>query len=315
MQQLRAGLALLLGFVAAQAMRDVYLRHLFGNLGVFEVALVAFGTVAGVFGLGLLLFGRHQIHLLRAAWRDAIVVNLTTVVAWMSYFGALRLVEPAAVNLAFSGIAPAAVAIWGLVGLTSGADSKTSRLEASLHWALLGLIVMLAIVVSTGHSGFARLDPAVGLAGIALAAFSGIIIAAETIVSKRMNAVGISALSIVSVRFSLVTAVAAVMVARTPGAFAGLSPWAITQQSLIFLVILVGPIYLGQAGLRLTNPLLSSVIGAIGPITTLALQSTVGVVPLSPAMLVVTAVYAIVAIAAAATGAVSFRVPAAEPSR
>lgn len=303
MQGFRIGVAALLGFVAAQAVRDVYLRHLFGNLGLFDVALVAFGTVAAVFGCGLAIFGGRQIRLLRTAWRQVIAVNVTTLVAWLSYFGSLRLVEPAAVNLAFSGIAPAAVALWGVLGLRSGAGSKAGRLETSLHWALVGAVVALAIIVSTGRSGFSRLDPMAGLAGVALAGFSGVVIAAESIISKRMNESGVSALSIVSVRFSLVTAVAALMVARAPGALSSLSAAAIAQESLIFLVVLVGPIYLGQIGLKLTDALLSNVIGAIGPITTLALQSTMGVVPMSSAMLMVTALYAIVAIAAAIVGA------------
>jgi hypothetical protein len=301
-RQLRAGFASLAGFVAAQAIRDVYLRHLFGGLGVFEVALVAFGTITLVLGPGLILFGSRQMRLLRVAWKDAIAVNVTTVVAWMSYFGSLRMLEPAAVNLAFAGVAPAGVAIWRLMGLTSREHSGSSRLEAALHWSLLGIVAALAAVVSSGQSGVSGLRPAIGLAGVALAGFSGIVIAGETILSKRMNEAGISALSILSVRFSLVTAVAAVMVARTPAAFAGLSPGAIIEQSLIFLVILVGPLYLGQVGLKLTNPLLSVLIGAVGPIATLALQSIAGVVPLSPAMLVVTALYAMASVAAAATG-------------
>jgi drug/metabolite transporter (DMT)-like permease len=101
------------------------------------------------------------------------------------------------------------------------------------------------------------------------------------------------------VRFLLVTAVAAVMVARAHGIHASLSVGAIATLSLIFLVILIGPIYLAQAGLKLTTPLLSSVILAIGPIATLALQSTVGGVTLSPAMLAVTALYAMISITAA----------------
>jgi hypothetical protein len=103
------------------------------------------------------------------------------------------------------------------------------------------------------------------------------------------------------------------MVARTPGSFAGLSGWAVAGQCLIFLVVLVGPIYLGQAGLKLTNPLLSSVVSAIGPITTLGLQSAAGAVALSPAMLVVTALYAIVSITAAVIGAVGSKTAAVEP--
>jgi hypothetical protein len=101
MQNSRVGVALLLCFVATQAIRDVHLRYLFGNLRLFEVALIAFGTAAAVFGFGLLLLDRHQIKMLIAAWREVVAVNVTTVLAWMSYFGSLRLVEPAAVNLAF----------------------------------------------------------------------------------------------------------------------------------------------------------------------------------------------------------------------
>lgn len=300
MRNSRAGVALLLCFVATQAIRDVHLRFLFGNLGLFETALIAFGTAATVFGLGFLLLGRHQVRMLTAAWREVIAVNVTTLLAWMSYFGSLRLVEPAAVNLAFSGIAPVAIAVLGMFGLTSGGSDRTGRVETLLHWTLFATIVLLAVIVSTGQSGFARLDPAIGLAGVALATFAGIAISAETIISKRMNEAGIAALSIVGVRFSLVTAVAAAMVIRAHGFNADLSIGAVARQSLIFLVILIGPIYLAQAGLKLTTPVLSSVILAIGPIATLALQSTVGGVTLSPAMLALTVLYAIIAITAAA---------------
>jgi hypothetical protein len=166
---------------------------------------------------------------------------------------------------------------------------------------------LLGVIVSTGRSGFASVDPLMGLAGVALAAFAGVAITAETIISKRMNEIGISALSIVSVRFSLVTALAAVMVARAPAAYAGLSGKAIGAQSLVFLVTLVGPIYLAQAGLKLTTPLISAVILAIGPITTLALQSTTGAVRLSRAMLAITALYATVSIMAAVLGSTRFK--------
>ncbi len=298
MEQSRAGMVLLLGFVAAQAVRDVYLRHLFGHLGLFEVALIAFGTAMLSFGLGVALFARHQVQLLRVSWRYVIAVNVTTLVAWLSYFGSLRLVEPAAVNLAFSGVAPAAVAGWGLLGLRSAVRSVPGRVETLLHWGLLAVIGLLGTVVSTGRSGFPQLDPTTGLAGIALAAFAGVIITAETIISKRMNEAGISALSIVGVRFSLVTAVAAVMVAHEPANIAALPAAAIFQQCLVFLLVLVGPIYLGQAGLKLTNPLISSVVNAIGPVTTLALQAITGLVAFSPAMLIITTLYAIISLAA-----------------
>jgi hypothetical protein len=102
----------------------------------------------------------------------------------MSYFGSLRLVDPAAVNLAFSGVAPVAVAVLGMFGLTSGGSDGMRRLETLLHWALFATVVLLAVIVSTGQSGFPRLDPAIGLAGVTLAAFAGVAISITATVSS-----------------------------------------------------------------------------------------------------------------------------------
>ncbi len=305
MSQTRAGILLLLAFVGAQAFRDVHLGHLFGQLGLFEVALLAFGSAALLFGALLLLFDRVQLRLLTLHWRLVLAVNVTTMAAWTSYFGALRLVEPAAANLAFSGVAPMAVVWLGAAGLASGTRQARRPGERWLHRGLLFTVILVAIIVSTGLSGFASLDPRAGFAGVALAAFAGIAITAETIFAKQMNLHGISALAIVGVRFLLVTALAAAMVAPMPAPYAGVSQAALAWQALVFLLILIGPIYLAQAGLALTAPLLSGVILSVGPVATLALQSLVGGIALSPAMAGVTALYAVVAVAAALLAAQS----------
>lgn len=295
----KSGVVLLLGFVMFQAVRDVHLGHLFGNLGLFEAAFLAFGTAALVFGASLLIFRHDQIELLCREWRGVLALNVTTLLAWMSYFGSLRLVEPAAANLAFSGVAPIAVAALGTIGLSSANEVIVTRVERSLHWALLGIVLLLAAIVSTGRSGFAQLDPQSSLAGVALAAFAGVAITAESIYAKRMNVLGIAPLALVGVRFVMVTVFAGLMVSQIDTPYAGLSWSAILQQAIIFLAILIGPIYLAQAGLALTSPLVSGVILSISPIATLALQSTAGGLVLAPAMLAIGILYALVSIIAA----------------
>lgn len=295
----RAGLLLLLGFVITQAIRDVHLGHLFGDLGLFEAAFLAFGTAAIVFGIGLFLFRRAQIGLLAANWRGVLALNVTTMLAWMSFFGSLRLVEPAAANLAFSGVAPMSVTLLGTVGLMSGGEQRPSKVERWLHWLLVCIVVSLALIVSTGQSGIAGLNPLTGLAGVALAAFAGLSITAESIYAKRMNLVGISPLAIVGVRFVVVTVFTGIMVAQIATPYASMSGTEMASQALIFLAILIGPIYLAQAGLALTTPLVSGVILSIGPVATLALQSTAGGLTLAPAMLAITLLYSAVSIVAA----------------
>jgi hypothetical protein len=297
------GLALLLGFVGTQAIRDVYLGHLFGNLGIFEVALLAFGTTAAACGTVLLLFGRQQWTLLRANWRGVLALNATTSLAWLSYFGALRLVEPAAANLAFCGVAPISVAALGLFGLVSSGERVPSIAGRVTHWVLLGVVLLLAVAEAAGWTGNMRQGPSVGFAGVALAAFAGLTITAESIFAKRMNLVGITPASIIGVRFILVTAISGIMVALGGTSYHGLSTGEIAWHGVIFLGILIGPIYLAQTGLALTTPLTSSVILSVGPIVTLALQSTAGGLVIAPALVAITMIYGAISIAAAVVGA------------
>jgi len=283
------GTASLLGFVASQAVRDVYLGHLFGDLGLFEIASLTFGTAAIVFGLFLVVTRPQQIALLARGWRIVLLLNMTTAAAWLSYFEALRIGQPAAVNLAFSGVAPVAVSLFGIAGLRNTGEYRSGVLAHLVHVALVGTVAALTIVANP----FA----------ISLAAFAGISITAETILAKRMNDKGVTALAIVGTRFFLVTAIAVVMLGQSPAPFAGMSVSDIVWQAGIFLAILILPIYLAQAGIALTSPMVAGVICALGPIATLGLQSVTSAMELTPGMLTITLAYTALAIVAAGLAA------------
>lgn len=287
------GMASLLGFVGTQAVRDVYLGQLFGDLGLFEVAALAFGTAALVFGAILVVAMPRQLGLLARGWRTVLLLNATTAAAWLSYFEALRITQPAAVNLAFCGIAPITVTVFARLGLRSGAEYTKGRAEHALHLGLLGTLVALTFVA----------EPI----GIALAAFAGIAITAETILAKRMNESGVSALAIVGTRFLLVTAIAASMLTEIERPYAGMDAAALSMQAAIFLVILIGPIYLAQAGVALTSPMVAGVVCALGPVATLGLQSMASDIALVPAMIAITLTYTGMAIVAAVLAASAHR--------
>jgi drug/metabolite transporter (DMT)-like permease len=297
MQSPRTGVALLLAFIASQAVRDVHLGHLFGELGLVETALLAFGSATAVFGAAMLVWRRDQIGFLLRHWRIIVMLNVTTAIAWLCYFGSLRLIEPAATNLAFSGVAPAAVAIWAWVGLTAVETATPSRTERALHWVLFAIVMTAAGAIGSGQAGLPGVEPLVGIGGVALAALAGFSITAETIWAKRMNVAGVSPLAIVGTRFLLVTCIAGAMVAgQAENAYATMDGSALARQAAVLLIILIGPIYLAQLGLSLTGPLASGVILALGPVATLALQSSAGDVVLVPAILFIVAAYALVSI-------------------
>lgn len=295
----RVGMFCLWGFVLSQSVRDVYLGELFGSLGLYEIALLAFGTAALVFGANLLAFRRQELGLMMSKWYYVVALNLTTMVSWLCYFRALSLIEPAAVNLAFCGVAPAAVLIFRMFGFTSQGEHMTGSVERMLHFALLGTVLALFFVVWVGASGAGQVGLLTALAGVGLAALSGFSITAETIFAKRMNLMGVSPSAIVGVRFLMVAGISATMLLAGEGAYAEMSAMEISGQALIFLVIIIAPIYLVQAGVALTTPLTTGVICSLGPVATLILQSAVGAVELSQAMIIVIGTYTVIALAAA----------------
>lgn len=292
------GLALLFGFVASQAARDVYLARTFGTFGLFEVAFLAFGLASVFFGSVLLLFRQGEVKALPSHWRRLLALNGTTAVAWLSYFGALRLAEPAAVNVAFCGIAPAAVLALASIGMR-GAVPASTRVEQRLQSALLLPVTIAALATLGERAGMGGSAPLLGPAGVALASVAGVVITLETVVAKELNNKGISALAIVSSRFLLVTAIAGGVLLFRGNAYSGAGAPEVAQKGATFLLILVAPIYMAQAGLRLTDALLSSVILAISPVATLTLQTTAGRVSLRPEMVFAVGLYAVLAIAAA----------------
>jgi len=126
------GFLLSLAFASLAAVRDVYFGGLFQEVNPLLVALTAFGLCSLVFLpialvrdlAGLTALVRHRSQLF---W-----INPTTGVAWLSFFFALRTIEPALVQVLFYGIGPLWVR-W-VDGLVPGAARATvTRVERALH--------------------------------------------------------------------------------------------------------------------------------------------------------------------------------------
>ncbi len=292
------GILLLLAFVAAQAARDVYLGHLFGQLGLFETAALAFGAAVAVFGLWALLFAKDQLLLVARHWQTIIALNVTTALAWLSYFAAIDLANPAAASLAFAGVAPIGVHLLAVAGIARNGDDRGAWRVRAWNWGLLLAVALLAAAAAAG-----LVAGTASLAGIGLAALAGMVITVESVLAKRMSDDGISAPVLVATRFILVAAIAAGMTARQASPFSGLDPTMFARQCALLLLILVGPIILAQAGLARTSPLISGAVLALGPVATMALQAATSDLRLAPPVLVLTLLYSVFALGGAMAAA------------
>jgi len=292
----RLGVALLVTFLVCTSLRDIGLSAVFARYGFFEVALAAFGTATGCFLALVLAFAPAQLRTLRLAWRQVLLVNVTTAIAWLSYFGSLRFVEPSVTNTVYAGIAPLAVMSFAAWGFKARSEEPVGAAERAAHLALAGTLGILAWIVLSGYSGIAGLSLRNGALGLALAATSGISITAESIVAKRMNDAGVSPVAVLGARFVLVTLVAAGCVGFEGGSLWRTAPAELGYLAIAALLLIAAPIYLVQAGLAYTSPMTTSVVLSLGPAFVLAAQVLAGNVATSPYVLSTVGLYCVVAL-------------------
>jgi drug/metabolite transporter (DMT)-like permease len=280
-------------FTALAAVRDVYFAGMFQQVSPLLVGVAAFSLCAIVFlPIALAASPAGVVRLLRRP-RELVCVNVTTALAWISFFYALRTIEPLLVQVLFSGIGPLTIVWW------DGGDR--SRGERVGHLGLLVTIVLAGGVALAGLSGGARQPFLPALLGVALAIFAGFSISVSTVLSRQLNDAGVDPTALVALRFVGATLLAAALMLP-----AGESLRALGAREAIVgvigasLLLVVAPIYVNQVGIALASPLTVRVALAVGPVLIFVLQLVEGRLSSSPYSLTCAVLYGVVAV----TGAV-----------
>jgi drug/metabolite transporter (DMT)-like permease len=265
------GPGLILAFVVSQALRDVYLAHVFRSVDVFATIVAAFLPMALAFGALGLWRDRPGMARLRQHWRVVAAMNVTTALAWTSYFFGLKAIQPSVVNALHSGLGPLTVVALGLAGFKIAGPQNWNRVESLCYAGLAATLGFLWLVVLDGRSG--RLDFTVGDAVFGLCALivSGVSITLSHLLAKRLNDLGLSANAVTAVRYLLIVAMAlgALSGGRATG-LAGPLDWA--WLALVAAPLIALPLYALQVGISLTPALTAQVLRALGPVAVFALE-------------------------------------------
>jgi drug/metabolite transporter (DMT)-like permease len=260
------GPGLIAFFVVAQALRDVYLAHVFRSVDVFATIFVAFTLMTFAFA-GLALWrDRAGLRRLPAQWRVVIGMNVTTAAAWTSYFHGLKAIQPSLVNAIHSGMGPLTVVALGLMGARLAGGGERGRLENACYAGLALAIAFLWHVVLDGLSGRADFSYAQALRGLFLLLVSGVCITLSHLLAKRLNDLGLGADSVTSVRYILIALMAASVLAFTdrPTGLEGAGDW--IALGLVVAPLIALPLYALQVGISLTPALTAQVLRALGPV-------------------------------------------------
>jgi hypothetical protein len=174
------GFLLSVVFVCLAAGRDVYFGALFQRVHPLAVALTAFTLCTLVFLPVALARDRAGLTRLRAHAGTLAWINATTAIAWLSFFHALRIAEPALVQVVFFGIGPLAVA-WIDRFVPGVAPAARTAGERRLHLGLLGALLFAAGVMLGGASGLGPQPLGRILTGLALTVGGGVCISISTL--------------------------------------------------------------------------------------------------------------------------------------
>ena len=270
------GPLLVLIFTLSQSVRDVYFGSAFQRLDFFLVILLAFFWSTVIFAATTLIRAPYDLAKLRAQRWPIAAANVTTAVAWTSFFFALTHVDPAICNTIHSAMGPLTVVVLGARGVALAKPEAISRIEYVGYVGIAVSIIGLWWVVLGGYSGLAVTDLVVSVAGLALLSVSGISITISLLYCKRLQDRGIGADAVTAARYLLLTLFAGTVV-LWHGNFGGIdTPRQFTLLSAATTVLIVLPLYAYQLGIGRTTPLTAQVIRALGPVFVFALEQLDG---------------------------------------
>ena len=199
-------------------------------------------------------------------------MNLTTAGAWISYFFALKFLEPSIVNTLFAGIGPFVILAMRAIGQPIAQSNPSSTVQKFLQAGVIGSLIALIWIVATGRSGFQSPDPlaAIGSAGLALLA--GALITISHLYGKRLDRTGATPDALVGTRFVGILVMASVVIGvEGPGEIVPPAMDLLRLAGAAALLI-VAPVFFNQIGMAKLSPLSARIITAVGPALVFLLQ-------------------------------------------
>jgi len=276
-----AGFAASLLFVCLASVRDVYLGGLFQRVSPLLLAIVAFSLCSVIFLPIAVAKSPDSFRTLRGRLRQLLWVNVTTGLAWVSFFHALRTTEPMLVQILFAGVGPLTV-VW-VDRLAAGTPPQLGWGERRARLALSVALVGAVVVALAGLSGVGPQPLGTAALGVALALGAGISISVNTVLCSGLHDAGVEPTALVSVRFLGAIVLAAALTWPSGDGLRDL--WStgtvggLLGASLLLIVI---PVYVNQVGISLASPFTVRVVLAAAPALVFVLQLVEGRLSFSP---------------------------------
>lgn len=291
------GLVFLLIFALSQGVRDTLFGNVFQSTSLFLVAVLAFGASTLCFASLVFLRQPKDFSRLAAAPAMFAALNVTTAVAWLSFFFGLKYLEPAVVATLYNGIGPLTVLVLGALGWIE-AKGRTSIAEMLCYVGLAGVLAVLVFVVLTDRSGVSASNPFMQGAALVAVVVGGVMIAVSHLFARWFNDLGVGSDTVTGTRFLLTLCAAAVLEAIIGQAAARPPLAAIPLLAITAFAVVTIPTFALQLGIARASPLAVNIMRSLGPVSVFAMQQFDGRLKFSGATLLCIAGFCVFAIVA-----------------
>lgn len=307
------GASFVLLFVLGQAVRDAYFANIFQGRDFFEVALLTFSVGTGIFAVVACVrtpsaWQRFRGHLGILVW-----VNLTTGVAWLAFFYAIKHLEPAVASTLYMGAGPLTILALSLGNRERVREARIGRLESCCYVGLALTMAALWLVVLAGASGIDSANQPTALIGLTFATLGGALITHGHFGARRLNDAGIGSDAVMATRFLGIVLIAALveLLSAKPVEISTFREAATLTLAAVLLIVL--PSFALQLGVARASPLTVNVVRALGPALLFFVQLADARIAYAPATLACVTAY--VGFVVGANGARGWQARAALTSR
>jgi drug/metabolite transporter (DMT)-like permease len=265
------GIALVLVFNFLSAGKGVLLGSLLQKLHPAFMLATTFSLVAIFFNLIVILrrglkpwFGD-----LRKNRTDVIIINLTTVGSWFSFFYAMKNLEPAVASTLCNGVGP--IVTVALAGVFRP-NSQVNLTEKICSLGVFAGVIFQIGMIWTGNTGFKSAAIDSTFLGMGLAVLCGLCNVLTTFFSKRFNENGWKSDQIMAGRFFALIALAFFLMPQESVSW-------MTSSSILLDILLISffgivlPLYSLLQGIQRLEPIAVSLILSTVPLFVLAIQT------------------------------------------
>jgi len=262
-----AGVTYILIFDFLAAGRAVYVGNLVQGIPPLQVAFWTFTIAAGFFLLLHLPKLGALFQKVRENRKNVVAVTLTTAISWLTYFYALKHLEPA-IDTAIAFAIPPFITV--LLWKRLRPQQPILPGERVAAAGILMSVIFLGVTVVSGHSAFVN-TTANSIFGVTCALISGTSSAINTIYAKRLADGKLSAASVMAVRFWLLLLVCLLL---WPAGLPELVPSGNLFYSVAVLAFagVVVPLFALQKGIERSEPITVALATAILPAISYSLQ-------------------------------------------